>query len=141
MGMGGLAYEKNDGGMRRIGDDDGMMEVEKIRTPEKKESFLKGAGYEEVVFDVESDYSGRRVSPTAGRQGPLHSIAKANTNAVRKTSACWRCKFMGEPVGQCLFLQKAMLNRNSAVPKYLVINVPQGMGSSFGMQLDASVAT
>jgi hypothetical protein len=86
--------------MRRIGDDDGMMEVEKIGTSENKELFLNGVGYEEVVFDAESDYSGRRVSPAAGRQGPLHSIAKANTNAVRKISACWKCKFLRKPVGQ-----------------------------------------
>lgn len=100
MGMGGLAYENNDGEIKGIGDDDGMMEVEKIKTPENKKSLLKGAGYEEVVFDVESNYSGRQVSPAAGRPEPLHSIAKANTNAVRKISACWRCKFLRKPVGQ-----------------------------------------
>lgn len=100
MGMGGLAYEQNDGEMMRIGNDNEMIEEEKIRTPDNRESILKGAEYEEVVFDVESNYSGRRVSPAAGRQGPLHSIAKANTNAVRKIGACWRCKFLRKPVGQ-----------------------------------------
>lgn len=77
MGMGGLAYENIVGEMKEIGDDNRMMEVKKIRTPEDKKSFLKGAGYEEVVFDVESNYSGRQVPPAAGRQGPLHSTAKS----------------------------------------------------------------
>jgi hypothetical protein len=100
MGMGDLAYEQNDGEMMRIGNGNGMIEEEKMRTPDNRKSILKGAGYEEVVFDVESNYSGRQSSPASGRQGPLHSIAKANAKAIRKIGPCWKCRFLRKTVGQ-----------------------------------------
>jgi hypothetical protein len=52
----------------------------------RSSTFSQGAsGYQEIVFDSNSVYSGS----SAGRRGPLSDWARAGANAVKKVGACW----------------------------------------------------